>query len=144
MSRWLLIALHAVLAVAAVAAGSALVQDPSGAPLTFEVEWLDGSPFDGYRVPGLFLAVVIGGTNLASTLALWRRHLLGPLISLGTGALLIVWIVIQTWIIGYNDWTQAMWAAIFLLVAALALREVRAASPPRAIGTGRRDRAVRR
>ncbi len=126
MLRRLLITLHVVLAVAAVGAGTVLVLDPSGDPLTFDVEWLDGSPFDDYRLPGLFLALVIGSANLTSAASLGLRRPWAPLASFATGLLLLAWIAIQTWIIGYNDWTQIMWAAIFLLVTALALRELRA------------------
>lgn len=43
--RGLLIALHALLSVSGIAAGVALAAEPSGKPLAFEVEWLDGSPF---------------------------------------------------------------------------------------------------
>ena len=37
--------------MAAVGAGLALAFDPSGDPLTFEVEWLDGSPFEYETIP---------------------------------------------------------------------------------------------
>lgn len=130
LARRLLIGLHAVLGVLAVAAGQALARHPSGKPLTFEVDWLDGSPFKDYRVPGLFLAVVIGGANLVSTVLLWRRDPLGSLVSLGTGVLLLVWIAIQTAIIGFRDWTQGMWIAVFSLVTLLAAGEIRRARSP--------------
>lgn len=126
LARRSLTALHAVLGVLAVAAGQALARDPSGDPLRFEVEWLDGSPFPDYRVPGLFLTVVIGGANLVSAALLGRRDPLAPLASLGTGILLLVWIAIQTAIIGFRDWTQGMWWAVFGLVTVLAARELRA------------------
>lgn len=128
--RRLLIGLHAILGVLAIAAGQALARDPSGKPLRFDVNWLDGSPFKDYRVPGLFLTVVIGGANLVSATSLWRRDPLGPFVSLGTGVLLLVWMAIQTAIIGFRDWTQAMWVAVFSLVTLLALREVRRARSP--------------
>ena len=37
---------------------------------------------------------------------------------------------IQTVIIGFNDWTQAMWVAVFLLVTALGAREVSTRANP--------------
>lgn len=126
----MLIALHALLGVLAVGAGLALAGDPSGGSLRFEVAWLDGSPFDDYRVPGLFLAIVIGSTNLASAVGLVRRGPRAPLVSLATGLLLLAWIAIQTWIIGLRHWTQAVWAVTFLVVTVLALREAR-------VGAGR-------
>lgn len=121
---WVLVALHAGLAIAAVGAGTALALDPSGDLLTFELEWLAGSPFDDYRVPVLFLAIVIGSANLTSAAGLSLRQPWAPSASLGTGILLLAMMTIQTVIIGFNDWTQAMWVAVFLLVTALGAREV--------------------
>ena len=126
----MLVALHAGLAIAAVGAATALALDPSGDPLTFELEWLEGSPFDDYRVPGLFLAIVIGSANLASAAGLSLRRPWAPFASLGTGLLLLAWMTIETVIIGFNDWTQAMWVAVFLLVTALGAREVSTRARP--------------
>jgi hypothetical protein len=126
--RQLLIALHAALGASAVGAGGTLARDPSGGSLDLDAEWLRGSPFADYRIPGLFLGLVIGTTNLVSAVWLSRRRSLAPLLSLGTGVLLVMWIAIQTAIIGFRHWTQAMWWGVFLLVTALAAREVRRAS----------------
>lgn len=115
--RWIQIVLHSVLGVAAIAAGQAFVRDPSGRALGMEADYLDGSPFPDFRFPGLFLAVVIGGTNIVSGLALFRRHPSAPYVSLMTGLLLVVWIAVQTAIIGFRHWSQAMWWATFVLVA---------------------------
>lgn len=118
--RWTLVALHIFLGIGAIAAGQALVRDPTGRALGMSLEYLAGSPFPDFRVPGIFLAVVIGTANLVSAAALWRRHRLSPLLSLSTGLLLVVWVVIQTAIIGYRHWTQFIWWVMFPLVAILA------------------------
>ena len=130
-TRWLLIALHAVIGVAAIGAGQAFVRDPSGEALGMTTDWLERSPFPDFRIPGLFLAVVVGGSNLLSALALWRRHPLAPLASLGTGLLLVAWVAIQTAMIGFRHWSQGLWWAISLLVTALATRHWRATRGPR-------------
>jgi hypothetical protein len=118
--RWILIVLHLVLGVAAVGAGQAFVRDPSGSDLGMTVESLERSPFPDFRIPGLFLAIVIGGANLLSAVALLRRHPLAPFVSLATGLLLVVWVTIQTAIIGFLHWSQAIWWVIFPAVALLA------------------------
>ena len=82
VTRWVLIALHTVLGVAAVGAGQAFVRVPSGAALGTTTEWLAGSPFPDFRIPGLFLAVVIGGANSLTAVLLWRRHPGSPFASL--------------------------------------------------------------
>jgi hypothetical protein len=77
--------LHGVLGLAAVGAGQAFVRDPSGTALGMSVQWLRQSPFRDFRMPGLFLMLAIGGTNLLSAVLLWRRHQRSALISLATG-----------------------------------------------------------
>jgi len=115
-----LILTHAVLGIAAVAAGQAFVRDPSGRTLGMSPDYLDGSPFPDFRVPGLFLAVVIGTANFASAFALWRGARRAALLSLATGALLLAWIAIQTAIVGFRHWSQALWWLIFTAVTAFA------------------------
>lgn len=125
MLRWLLVVLHTVLGVAAVAAGQAFVRDPSGRALGMTEEWLEGSPFPDFRIPGLFLALVIGATNVASAAALLNRHPRAPWLSLATGALLMAWVAIQTAIIGFRHWSQGIWWVTFSLVTVLAAVLVR-------------------
>lgn len=122
MIRGLLVRLHAFLAAGAVGAGYGFVGDPSGGALGMDVAWLDGSPFEDYRVPGLFLGIVIGGANLASAVLLALRHPLGARVSLATGLLLVAWLAIQTAILGVRHWSQAIWWVLFPAVTLLALR----------------------
>ena len=78
--RWLLIVTHTLLGLSAVGAGALLLRDPSGAALTFEAEWLRGSWFGDYLVPGLFPAIVIGRRVLhdhgvcRAIVIVWRLH----------------------------------------------------------------------
>jgi len=118
--RLALLVLHLLLGVAAVAAGQAFVRDPGGGALGMTTEPLGGSPFPDYRVPGLFLAVVIGGANLASGVLLWRRRAFAPVVSFATGLLLVAWVAVQTAIIGFLHWSQLIWWTLFPLVALLA------------------------
>jgi hypothetical protein len=119
--RSILIVLHLLVGVSAVGAGLALATEPSGETLTFETEWLDGSPFDDYLIPGLFLAVVNGGLNLASAYGLATKKWWGSFVSLSAGVVLVAWIVIQWLIIGYQHWSQPMWGVVFATMLLLAL-----------------------
>lgn len=121
----LLIGLHVLLSTTAVAAGAALATRPDGSALGFSTTWLKGSPFEDYRVPGLFLAIVIGGMNASSAWGLATRRTSAPVLSLMTGLLLLAWLVIQTAIIGVRHPSQALWPALFGSVTLLAWREVR-------------------
>src|SRR5262245_19503415 len=106
MTRYVLIALHALLGLAAIVAGQAFVRDPTGAALGMSASWLKRSPFRDFRIPGLFLMLIIGGANLLSAAVLWRRDHRSELVSLATGVLLVVWVAIQTAIIGFRHWSQ--------------------------------------
>ena len=125
MLRAASILLHAFLAVGAIAAGQAFARHPDGHDLAMDTRWLQGSPFRDFRIPGLFLALVIAPANLASALLLWRRHRGGPPLALATGLLLVVWLAIQTAIIGVRHWSQAVWWLLFPLVALLGWLQLR-------------------
>jgi hypothetical protein len=109
----LMIVLHLLVGISAVAAGTVLSSDPSGRALSFETQWLDHSPFDDYLIPGLFLGIVNGGLNLAAAYALVGKKWWAPLLSLAASAVLVTWIVIQWLIIGYQHWSQLVWAVVF-------------------------------
>ena len=121
MLRRVLVVLHAVIGIAAVGAGQAFVRDPSGVVLGMDVAWLRASPFRDYLIPGLFLLVVIGGTNLLSAAALWQRHEQAPRRSLATSLLLVAWVAIQTGILGFRHWSQAIWWLTFVVMGILAM-----------------------
>jgi hypothetical protein len=125
MTRWTLIILHALLGVAAVGAGQAFVRDPTGTALGMSTRWLKPSPFRDFCIPGLFLVLVIGGTNLLSAFLLWQGHKRSAPVGLATGMLLVAWVGVQTVIIGFRHWSQGIWWATFSLVMVLAARLVR-------------------
>ncbi|MGE0134092.1 MAG: hypothetical protein AB7L91_12150 [Dehalococcoidia bacterium] len=126
MTRVALLLLHAVLGVAALAAGQAFVRHPDGRDLAMDSRWLEGSPFPDFRIPGLFMVLVIAPANLASALLLARRRRGGPYLSLATGLLLVAWLAIQTAILGVRHWSQVLWWVVFPLVALLGARELHA------------------
>jgi hypothetical protein len=136
MIRWGQTLLHLILGVAAIAAGQAFVRDPSGKALGMATDYLEGSPFPDYRIPGLFLAVVIGGANLLSAVTLVRKVRGAAYLSLGTGLLLVAWVAIQTAIIGFRHWSQAIWWVTFIVVAGLGAALVHREAPtPRTVAT---------
>ena len=121
MIRGTLILLHLVLVLTALGAGQALARRPSGEDLAFETDWLEGSPFRDYRIPGLFMVLVIAPANLLALAGQVGRKGAAPYLSVGCGALLVGWLVIQTAIIGYRHWSQLIWAVIFPLTGVLGL-----------------------
>ncbi len=94
--RTVLILLNTFLALTAIAGGLGLLAGLSAPP----VEMLAGSPFGGYTVPGLSLLLVVGGTALAATAMLIRRHPRAGLASLLAGAAIIVFEIVEVLVIG--------------------------------------------
>lgn len=82
--------------------------------------WLDGSPFESYLIPSLFLFFVIGGGLALASLAWIARDPRAPLLSVAMGFVLIAWIVVQVAIIGYVSWLQPASFLAGIAIAALA------------------------
>lgn len=58
----------------------------------FPSSWLEGTPFRSYTVPGLLLAVVVGGSAVAAIIAVALDAFAGTIASLIAGAVLVGWI----------------------------------------------------
>lgn len=70
------------------------------------IEWLEGSPFNDYFIPSLFLFVVIGGLSLFSGIAVLKRFSVARKAAFSCGLIILLWIAIQIAIIGYVSWMQ--------------------------------------
>jgi hypothetical protein len=63
--------------------------------------WLSRTPFDDYRIPGIILGSVVGGSQILASALLWRGASSAKRVSLAAGAVLLTWIVVQLAMIGY-------------------------------------------
>mgnify|MGYP006295956677 CR=1 FL=1 len=88
--------------VSGLTGGVGLVADPSGAALGIPVEWLGGSPFDDYLIPGVILFVVLGVFPLVAAFGLWQRRRWSRRAALLGGIALTIWIGVEILIIGYQ------------------------------------------
>lgn len=102
------VAVHALAALVLVqglsglVGGAALVLDPTGALLNIPREWIAGSIFGDYLIPGIILASLLGALPVAVAAGLWagrRRAWFGAL-AVAVG--LIVWIWVELLTIGYH------------------------------------------
>ena len=125
MNARLLIAVEFVLALTALPAGLMMIFDPlTGGSLSLDASWLEGSPFDDYLVPGLFLAGVIGLGNLTAATLLLGRWLYAGEMSLAMGVVVTTWIVVQATIIPFSAFQPVVFA-LGALIFVLALQERR-------------------
>ena len=107
-----------VVGITALAGGAALVVgslDPSLATvLSPPREYLDGSPFDSYLVPGVILGLVLGGVHLVAFALVVRRSRWWVLAGAVAAFDALIWIFVQMVIIPFSF----LQAAYFILGAA--------------------------
>lgn len=82
--------------------GIGLIVDPTGRLLQIPIEWLDGSPFETYLIPGLVLLLVLGIVPLGVLYGLWTRKGWAWLGARLVAAALLVWIGVEVVVIGYQ------------------------------------------
>lgn len=99
--------------------GVGLVVDPSGAALGLPADWLAGSPFDDYAVPGLVLLTLLGAVPLLVAYGVWARKAWSWAGSLLVAAALLVWLAVEIAVIGYH--AQPPLQLIYGVVAVLIL-----------------------
>lgn len=97
-----------------------------GAP-DVPVEWLAGTPFTDYRVPGLILGCVYAPVSLAAAWSLWRRAGRAGELAIAAGAVQVGWIAAQVRMIGLRSPLQPAMAAVGVVDLVLAARHARAA-----------------
>jgi len=109
MTRWVrvgLIALAGFVCLTAIAGGATLIvatlTKAAAGVLVPDAHYLDGSPFHSYLVPGILLAVVIGGTQ-AVALALVSRRSANALVATVVAAMgLNIWVFIELILIPFS------------------------------------------
>jgi hypothetical protein len=91
------------------------------------LEWLEGSPFHSYFIPGLILFVVIGGFSLITSIMVFTNHRFCLQASLLTTLIVFTWLLTQIFIIGYISWMQpttAIVTFVILLLTALLPKKI--------------------
>lgn len=138
-----LIQVLVLIGVLAVAGGLALAIRPDGRWLRLPLELLDTTPFTSYRIPGVILALVVGGSQLGAAHLAWHRRT-GHLRAASLAAVVLAgWIGIQVVMIGAVTWLQplcfvAAIGELMLVGAAVPRTEGAKASAPRTAGKAAR------
>ncbi len=86
-----------------------------GVPL----EWLEGSPFHSYFIPGLVLFVAVGGSFLFACIAVFARLRIARTAAFASVIIVFVWLAVQLSIIGYVSWMQPTTAAVAIVILIL-------------------------
>ncbi len=117
MIRLALIIIELVVGVLALGGGVYALAGARSVPR----EWLKGSPFKSYLVPGIVLFVVVGGSMLVAAGLLLGGQSAARLVSLEAGVVLLGWIAAQVTVMGYRSWTQPVLFAVGLAVVVLSV-----------------------
>jgi peptidoglycan/LPS O-acetylase OafA/YrhL len=88
-----------------------------GVPL----ELLQGSPFSDYFIPGLFLFIAVGGSLLLASIAIFARWKQARNLSFAAVAIVLAWLAVQVYFIGYISWMQPATAVIALVILTLTI-----------------------
>lgn len=136
-ARLVVIAVATIVGVGALFGGYGLLSDAEG--LGVKPEWLEGSPFPDYRVPGIVLLVVIGGGMVATVLLAVRRSRFSASAALAMGVSLLIWGAVETATIGYQGTAQLLLLALWVVGPSLPLVKL----GWDAVGAGVSDATVR-
>jgi hypothetical protein len=83
-------------------------------------EYLEGSPFDSYLIPGVALAVILGGIHLIAFVLVLRRHPRALFAAAAAGFAALIWIFVQMIVLPFC-FLQAVYFAAGLLELGLVL-----------------------
>ena len=114
--RIALLVVDAFVALTAVGGGLSLLARLARPPL----DWLSGTPFKSYLIPGSILASAVGGSALAATVAVVFDSEIGAAASAVAGAILIGWIAGEYRILRQSSWLQALYLGAGLLMVVFA------------------------
>lgn len=115
---------QALIGLSAVAGGIGLVMDPTGASLGMSSDWLRGSPFPSFLIPGLFLLGVNGVGTLVGAVLSFRGHRYAGEVAALLGLVMIGWITIQVIVITSAaglSWLQPFYVVVGLVELGLGL-----------------------
>jgi hypothetical protein len=117
VARLLLILLDAVIALNAIGGAIYGLSGAKDVPR----EWLEGSPFDSFLIPSLYLGIIVGGAHMLAAALLVRRDRRGRNMALAAAAILASWIAVQVAIIGYVSFLQPAMFVAAVAAAGLAM-----------------------
>ncbi len=107
---WLAVALQLFTALMAVPVGIAMIVDANGSPLGIPHDWIAGSPFGSFLVPGIVLLAMNGIGQLSAAILVWQRHPWAPWVTGFFAVGLMTWIGVQVLVIPFSALQPALFA----------------------------------
>lgn len=132
LSRVGLLVLHGGVTITALAGGAALAMGSiwpnlvSG--ISMPTSYLDGSPFSSFLIPGVVLAVLLGGVHAVAFFAQLRRVRYAAFLSAAAAFAALIWIFVQMVYIPFSV-LQAVYFAIGVAEAGFVMLSLGVLSP---------------
>jgi len=114
--------LQAFIGVTAAAGGFGLISDPSGTKMAVSLEWLNGSPFADYFLPGLVLLAVIGVGNVLASVTSFVRNKFAAHLAVALGLFLALYMAVEVLFIGLRNLSQPLYFMLGLIVFTLGMK----------------------
>ena len=119
--RRLIIGLGVFAAVSAIAGGIGLVAWRAGNQF-LPLELIQYTPFTSFLIPGLLLAIVIGGASAVCATFAWRRSRAAIDATIFAGGALTVWIVAEVAMLRGFHWLHALYGILGVALLGLGVR----------------------
>jgi hypothetical protein len=123
-ARTTAIILLVFLGVTALAGSIPMILHPHGNSTTLPLSTLSNSPFHTYLVPGILLFLANGVLAFAVFWVLIRRSSYYALLTAFQGGVLLVWLIVECWLLETVIWLHYFYGAIAvsLIVCGFAMR----------------------
>jgi hypothetical protein len=100
-------------------AGLLYLMDKSGELMGTTTEILSDTPFDSFLIPGLFLVIVNGIGQAAGAYVSFKLKPFAGISGLTLGIVLIIWIIMQVYWIGFTHFLQPFFFVVGVIEASI-------------------------
>ncbi len=108
------------IAVTSAVSGLLMISSPDGTLLNLPVSLLENTPFNNYMVPGILLALLVGGVNMAAVFFNLQRHRARYNWAIAGGFMISLWIGVQLLLIQAAHWLHFIYLGIGVLIILIA------------------------
>ena len=118
--KTILFILISIVAITAFLSGLVMIINPDGSVFNLSPGLLENTPFSNYRIPGLLLALLVGGVNLTALFFIMQRHPGRYNWAIAGSFMISIWILVQLLLIQAAHWLQFIYLGIGVLIILIA------------------------
>lgn len=112
-----LLILISFITLTAVPGGLLMMYESNGSALGLSTSLLARTPFDDFFIPGLLLALIVGGSSLVSLFLVMNQSTSAYRIAMASGVILVIWVLGEFILVPYYHWLQGLYLAAGILIA---------------------------